>query len=448
MSVRYSKYLPVFTFISDLLLLNLSLYTADFLTHNAFLQGIDVQFILLFNMAWVTTSVMTKCFEISRPLWLRTHINVFLMSMAYHLICLFGIIYFFTTYLTYLPELLMFYALFFLFILVQRSIMFFFLDYIRKKGYNNRQIIIIGDKNIAERLIDSFLHHLEYGYDLADLITEEEMTGMAEDVLIEKLLSKRPDEIFVCYKQLHNDLLQRLISFGDDNFIKIKVVSDLILNNSYAQLVNYNNVPVLHLTSHPEISLKIRLIKRLFDLLFSITAMIIGAPIFFMLYLITKISSAGPVFYKQERIGMNGKPFYIYKFRSMRMDAEKNGPQLSRSDDPRSTKWGRIMRKTRLDELPQFWNVLKGEMSVVGPRPERQYFIEKIAARAPSYKKLLRIKPGLTSVGQVQYGYAENIDQMCDRMQHDLLYLKNININYDLNIILKTVKIMVQGKGK
>lgn len=130
------------------------------------------------------------------------------------------------------------------------------------------------------------------------------------------------------------------------------------------------------------------------------------------------------------------------------MDAEKSGPQLSRTDDPRSTKWGRVMRKTRLDELPQFWNVLKGDMSVVGPRPERQYYIEKIIEKTPSYKKLLRIKPGITSIGQVKYGYAENVDEMCDRMQHDLLYLNNININQDLNIIMKTVKVMVKGKGK
>ncbi len=448
MSVRYSKYLPRLIFITDLMLLNFAVYLAIKFTHNYVRQPVDTQFLLLFNLSWVAISAITRCFEISRPLWLREHINSFLIALGYHLIGVFIIFYFFRPYLTYLPELIMCYALFFLFIIIDRSAVFFFLDYIRKKGYNNRRIIIIGDKNISERLINSFSQHSEYGYDLTDFISEEQMAQLPEEVLIEKLLSKKPDEIFICYKQLDGELLKRLVSLGDDHFIKIKVVSDLILSQSYARLVNYNDVPVLHLTSHPEIGLKIIIIKRAFDILFSVVTMICGAPLFVLLYLITKCSSPGPVFYKQERVGIQGRTFYIYKFRSMRVDAEKFGPQLSRTDDPRSTKWGKIMRKTRLDELPQFWNVLKGDMSVVGPRPERQYYIEKIIEKTPGYKRLLKIKPGITSIGQVNYGYAENVDQMCDRMKHDLLYLNNININHDLNIIMKTVKVMVQGKGK
>ncbi len=448
MSVRYSKHLPRLVFVTDLIILNFAVFLASKFTHNYFRQTVDTQFLLLFNLSWVATSSITKCFEISRPLWLREHLNVFLISLGYHLIGVFVIIYFFRPYLAYLPELIMCYALFFLFIVIHRSAVFFFLDHIRKKGYNNRQIIIIGDQEISERLINSFSQHSEYGYDLADFISEEQMAQLPEELLIEKLLSKKPDEIFICYRQLDGELLKRLVRLGDDHFIKIKVVSDLILSQNYARLINYNNVPVLHLTSHPEIGLKIIVLKRAFDISFSIVTMICGAPVFAILYVITKCTSSGPVFYKQERIGINGKPFYIYKFRSMKMDAEKSGPQLSRTDDPRSTKWGRVMRKTRLDELPQFWNVLKGDMSVVGPRPERQYYIEKIIEKTPSYKKLLRIKPGITSIGQVKYGYAENVDEMCDRMQHDLLYLNNININQDLNIIMKTVKVMVKGKGK
>ena len=132
----------------------------------------------------------------------------------------------------------------------------------------------------------------------------------------------------------------------------------------------------------------------------------------------------------------------------MYVNAEQMGPQLSKDNDPRITKWGVIMRKTRLDELPQFWNVLKGEMSVVGPRPERQHFITKIVEKTPNYKKLFVLKPGLTSIGQVHYGYAESVDQMCSRVRYDMLYLQNINFNSDMDIILRTVKVMVQRKGK
>jgi putative colanic acid biosynthesis UDP-glucose lipid carrier transferase len=176
--------------------------------------------------------------------------------------------------------------------------------------------------------------------------------------------------------------------------------------------------------------------------------MTVGAPLFLLLYILTKFTSKGPAFFKQERIGKNEKPFYIYKFRSMYVDAEKSGPQLSKDNDPRITKWGRMIRKTRLDELPQFWNVLKGEMSIVGYRPERKHYIEEIAKKTPEYKKLFHYKPGITSMGQVHYGYAENVDQMCERLRYDLLYARNVNLNSDVNIIFKTVKVMVQGKGK
>jgi exopolysaccharide biosynthesis polyprenyl glycosylphosphotransferase len=334
-------------------------------------------------------------------------------------------------------------------VIINRSLLFFFLDHIRKQGYNHRQIVIVGDGNIAARLVDSFSQHPEYGYDLVDFISENEMLSMTGYLLEQKLLTDSPDEIFICYRTIDEGLLSRLIAFANQNFIKIKVVSDLILNNNnYAQLVNYHSLPVLHITPHPEISLKIRVLKRSFDILFSLIAIVFGSPVFVMLYLITKFSSKGPALYKQERVGLNEKPFYIYKFRSMCIDAERNGPQLSSATDSRITKWGRIIRQTRLDELPQFWNVLKGEMSVVGPRPERQHYIEKIIQKTPSYKKLLNIKPGLTSMGQVHYGYAENVDQMCHRMRYDLLYLQNLNLNSDLNIIMKTVKVMLQRKGK
>lgn len=238
-----------------------------------------------------------------------------------------------------------------------------------------------------------------------------------------------------------------------------------MLRNSHKQDLAYNGYPnsltVPNFMSFTKVNrgaagftikegfdLSTRIIKRTFDICFSLAVMIVGLPLFLMLIAITKATSKGPVFYKQQRIGKDGKPFNIYKFRSMREDAEKFGPQLSKDNDPRITKWGQIMRKTRLDELPQFWNVLRGDMSVVGPRPERQHFIQQIVEKAPGYKMLLKIKPGITSIGQVSYGYAENVDQMCQRMLFDLRYLNEVNIQTDINIILQTVKVMFQGKGK
>ena len=161
-----------------------------------------------------------------------------------------------------------------------------------------------------------------------------------------------------------------------------------------------------------------------------------------------KLSSPGPVFYRQDRIGINGHPFCIIKFRSMFMDAEKTGPSLSSDNDPRITKWGRFMRKVRLDELPQFWNVLKGDMSIVGPRPERQFFIDQIVKIAPHYRHLHRVRPGLTSLGQVKYGYAETVEQMVERLKFDILYIENMSLAMDFRVVLYTLKIILEGRGK
>ena len=189
-------------------------------------------------------------------------------------------------------------------------------------------------------------------------------------------------------------------------------------------------------------------VKRLADIIISILALTILSPVFLVTAIIVKATSPGPVFYAQERIGFLGKPFKMHKFRSMYIDAESAGPALSKDDDPRITSFGRFMRKVRLDEIPQFYNVLKGTMSMVGPRPERQFYIDQIVQRAPEYVLLHRIKPGITSWGQVKYGYASSVDEMLERLKYDLLYLENMSIATDIKILLYTVIIIFQGRGK
>jgi len=189
-------------------------------------------------------------------------------------------------------------------------------------------------------------------------------------------------------------------------------------------------------------------IKRAIDVVASTLALIALTPVYTIVSCIIKATSPGPVFYLQERIGRHNKPFNIIKFRSMVKDAETAGkPQLSSDDDPRITPFGRFMRKYRIDELPQFWNVLKGDMSIVGPRPERKYYIDQITKRVPAYALLHQIRPGITSMGMVKFGYAKNVDEMVERVKYDLMYLDNMSLLNDLKILIYTIKIVFTGRG-
>lgn len=268
------------------------------------------------------------------------------------------------------------------------------------------------------------------------------------DRLEEVIRSRLIEEVIIALEPHQVAEVGKVIEICEQTRTNIKVVPGV-----YDFIVG--SVKVSHILGAPLIEIFPHLMrpwerigKRVFDLLASAAALLLLAPVYITLSILVRMDSPGPIFFRQERIGKHGRPFFIYKFRSMHVDAEKAGPALSSDHDPRITRIGLWLRKLRLDELPQFWNVLKGEMSIVGPRPERKYYIDQIVKLAPHYRHLHRIKPGITSWGQVKYGYASSVEEMVERLKFDILYMENISLALDMKIILYTLIVIVEGRGK
>lgn len=263
--------------------------------------------------------------------------------------------------------------------------------------------------------------------------------------LIEKY---KIEEVIIAIESFEHGEIGKIVTELDYQGIIIKVIPDMydILSGS-VKMTSIFGAPLI------EISREImpaweQSVKRIFDIAFSVFVLTAFSWVYILVSLAVKITSKGTVMYSHERIGWHGKPFFIHKFRSMYVDAEKNGPALSSKHDSRITPLGRFLRKVRLDEIPQFYNVLIGEMSIVGPRPERQFFIDQIVQKAPHYKHLHKVRPGITSWGQVKYGYAENVDEMVERLKYDIIYIENMSLGIDLKILIYTMLIVVQGRGK
>ncbi|MBQ8387135.1 MAG: sugar transferase [Paludibacteraceae bacterium] len=296
------------------------------------------------------------------------------------------------------------------------------------------------------RLLVTYISH-KFDHDEPRVYTIHSMNEVEQFELAHQL--EPYDEVILDFKSKskENDIYTLINRLYPCN-VEISVVPSLYdMLTGAAMIDDVSDQPLIRISEH-KMSDTGLCIKRAFDVVVSAMMLILLSPLYLILSLLVWYSSKGPVFYKQERIGLHGLPFNIIKFRTMCVHAEEATPQLSADDDPRITKVGKWMRKYRLDELPQFWNILRGEMSIVGPRPERRYFINQIEEKAPYYCMIYKIRPGLTSWGPIKVGYTDTLDKMIRRLNYDIVYIENMSIRLDIKIMFHTIGVIFNGKGK
>jgi len=342
----------------------------------------------------------------------------------------------------------------FLFLLPWRL---FYSWFINLDNYKKR-IIILGSGKLARNIAREIIKEKELSLHVVGFISNDpELQGLSivnprvigDTKILSKIVNEEKiDKIIVAMEDRRGNIplddLLRYKSYG----IKIEDGVNFYEKITNKLLVEYINPSNLIFCDGFELSYTTLLLKRTYDTFLSLIGLIVTFPLILLISLLIKLESKGPIFFKQKRVGRNEKPFYIYKFRSMHIDAEKKtGPIMSFKNDHRVTRIGKILRKTRLDELPQLWNVLKGDMSFVGTRPERPIFVEKFKKLIPFYTQRFSLRPGITGWAQIRCPYASTIEQTLEKLRYELYYLKNFSLLFDLTIILRTIKVILFARG-
>ncbi len=328
-----------------------------------------------------------------------------------------------------------------------------------KRGIGREKTAIFGYNHRGARAAAILDEQIQKGYDVLGFIRanddpknppEHSFPVLGNEENLESIIAKHQlSDIVLALDKPDHERLMSVISGINGSPVTVKIVPGLYdVISGLARTEQIVGLPLLEVNLNLE-SWYVKWFKRILDLVLAIPISLAMLPISGMIALIVRFSSPGPVLYRQVRVGQLGKPYTIYKFRSMIADAEKNtGPVWSEEDDPRITPVGRFLRRFRLDELPQLWNVLNGHMSLVGPRPERPYFVEKLKEEFPFYNRRQRLRPGITGWAQIKHPYDRDIEDVRQKLKYDFYYIENVSLNLDLKIILSTVLVMLTGKGR
>ena len=331
--------------------------------------------------------------------------------------------------------------------------------YLLKKGFGQHNVIIIGSGDRSNFVTEKLYNHRQKLYRVIGYIktngeskyNENGMTTfLGKEKDLKDIIAKNPvSDVVIALDDMEHDHILKLISIINGVPVSIKIVPDLYeVISGLARTEQISGLPLIEVNFQQN-KWSGSGMKRMFDFLMSFILLLSLFPIFILIGIIIKINSKGPIIYSQERLGYNGQPFNIYKFRSMVADAEQeSGPVWTLDDDPRITSFGQMLRKYRIDEFPQLINVFLGQMSLIGPRPERPYFIERLKEKFPLYERRFRVRPGITGWSQIKHPSDIKEEDVRQKLRYDFYYIENLSFNLDLKIFISTMAVVLSGRGR
>ena len=454
MKNRYPGLLPKAHLWTDLVLLNaafLFAYSFRFGNLQNLFQNQYINLLLVANLLWIFTIYTLKTYLFTRLSYNFNNqiANLFKASLI-HSATNMAFLYLSKEGEDYSrQQFLMTYGAFLILAISVRIATVLSLRLYRQAGYNYSRYAIVGKGDLASLIRGFYNERAELGYRFCGMF---EFNNHNEELKNLELLmgNQKLDYVYCCLSEMTDEQVKGVIKLGERQKTQIRLVPDFRGFMTNMATIEYHDMyPIIQVNTKPFSSVNEQTLKRSFDLIFSSVVMILGAPVFLAVMAAVKITSPGPIFYRQKRCGQWGEMFEIYKFRSMCVNADQMGQHSTGASDKRITPIGRILRKTRLDELPQFLNVIKGDMSVVGPRPLYKYDVDMLMEAEPhDFQRLLTVKPGITSIGQINVGYADTVAKNVERLKYDLQYLKSYSILEDMNLIFKTMQVMVLGRGQ